>query len=615
MDSCEKPTSISWIQEIFDGNLKLTLNYNSEIYIIEFFRATSSANVFQSGKNYSIKLDFSSKNNFLTSFIKATDIKGINDKILYIYEKLKKGSVISNITTDSSWGVSFEVTNESECIRYLFLVKSDGKLSISKEENWSWIEEDVIPLEMKERIDFYRSLNSQISIKAWKKGFFIDISISKILSFLVSSSEASRERDKRGRVVGDKEPSKNETESSNKKNWVEKISDSEIIIHYALDDSNYDINITRKSTNKQGVSYFSLIKDWEIIIDDVLFKFESEDRFLFKLLRLIHIYIWDSIEKDVLRSYSREVYKLFWFRKSSHEQLNRPKSLKEKPIDLWYDEIYPSKEIKFLNFPSLTTEQMIKLDAEPYERIIRCLRWKPITDAVEKRYWIPEWLLLAMMAQEWLWDPTLPNILNWRTEDGRIVISRSDWWLWLIHIQWLNASNYWLDTLTLYNKKMRDTKHWRAIISKLRSTKDTKDLIEFDDRWHPIMSVDAAARFLVDKVKSTNKTWLEKWKLALKRYSWREHNWSKWYGWDVFKYWILMKDAWLVWNDQYMSLWVKTKSNDYKSELSQLKDSLSNMKVVIAWVEWGKDLYYSYFEEQIKNYWLDEYISLWEYWK
>ena len=35
-------------------------------------------------------------------------------------------------------------------------------------------------------------------------------------------------------------------------------------------------------------------------------------------------------------------------------------------------------------------------------RVMRCLRWKPLTDAAEKKYGIPPNLLLAMMAQEGL---------------------------------------------------------------------------------------------------------------------------------------------------------------------------------------------------------------------
>lgn len=35
-----------------------------------------------------------------------------------------------------------------------------------------------------------------------------------------------------------------------------------------------------------------------------------------------------------------------------------------------------------------------------FARVARCLRWKPVTDAVEDRYHIPRGLLMAMMAQE-----------------------------------------------------------------------------------------------------------------------------------------------------------------------------------------------------------------------
>lgn len=59
---------------------------------------------------------------------------------------------------------------------------------------------------------------------------------------------------------------------------------------------------------------------------------------------------------------------------------------------------------------------------------MRCLRRKKLTDAAEEKYGIPSNLLLAMMAQEGMGDPTLPNILNRKTDEktGKRKITKSD---------------------------------------------------------------------------------------------------------------------------------------------------------------------------------------------
>jgi len=63
--------------------------------------------------------------------------------------------------------------------------------------------------------------------------------------------------------------------------------------------------------------------------------------------------------------------------------------LKKKPIKLLYTPSQNEKPIKFINFPELSQKELLTSNTSPHERIIRCLRWKPITDAVEERYGIP----------------------------------------------------------------------------------------------------------------------------------------------------------------------------------------------------------------------------------
>jgi hypothetical protein len=76
---------------------------------------------------------------------------------------------------------------------------------------------------------------------------------------------------------------------------------------------------------------------------------------------------------------------------------------------------------------------------------------------------------------------------------------------------------------------MRDLRHGNEIKHVLQKhNNNLKELIRYDDRFHPVMAVDVAARFLMEhfsRVKRTNPRMSQKdlWDLALKRYSGRPH--------------------------------------------------------------------------------------------
>jgi len=108
---------------------------------------------------------------------------------------------------------------------------------------------------------------------------------------------------------------------------------------------------------------------------------------------------------------------MIFFKKNSDSQ-KKSLDIRKKPIELWYKEINKEKTL-WIILPDKYSAQW---------RILRCMRWEAATNAVEHKYGIPSWLLIAMMAQEWMWDPTMPN-LSW---DGG---------LWLIHIQAINAAD------------------------------------------------------------------------------------------------------------------------------------------------------------------------------
>lgn len=290
--------------------------------------------------------------------------------------------------------------------------------------------------------------------------------------------------------------------------------------------------------------------------------------------------------------------------------------LKKKPIDLGYEEINKENKINFISFPKLSQENLIQWKISPEEKILRCLRRKLITDAVEEKYELPKNLLLAMMAQEWAGDPTLPNILNRKTNPvtGNIEISKSDWGLGLIHIQGANAEDFGLKVLQTTpgeknSKKMQDTLLGAKIIEQYKKTTDLKTLCKYDERWHPILAVDCAARFL--KSKYNPKDWKDARILALKRYSGR--NWTD-YATKVLKYRVTIdkyENQGEVKNIPEFTKWVnevienEKKSKNYENFNTLLKSIEVEIDKKKGWYE----VYLDYHKGQCYNYGLQEYIN------
>ena len=77
---------------------------------------------------------------------------------------------------------------------------------------------------------------------------------------------------------------------------------------------------------------------------------------------------------------------------------------------------------------------------------------------------------------------------------------------------------------------MKDRKHAREIDRvKEKHSNNLRELIKYDERFHPVMAVDVAARFLMEKytrAKKKNPGVSEKelWNKALKFYSGRPYN-------------------------------------------------------------------------------------------
>jgi len=146
-------------------------------------------------------------------------------------------------------------------------------------------------------------------------------------------------------------------------------------------------------------------------------------------------------------------------------------------------------------------------------RIQRALRWDNISRAVGQRYSMPHRVLLGMICVESEGDPTQPNRLG----DGGVG---------LIHMQPLMAAAYGLKMITP-SIRLRDFPQGRKIERAIDTVSaDLKDLIGYDDRFHPIKNIDAAARMVCDHYERKHS-----WTNALKRYSGRKS-----YGQKVMNY-------------------------------------------------------------------------------
>ncbi len=248
---------------------------------------------------------------------------------------------------------------------------------------------------------------------------------------------------------------------------------------------------------------------------------------------------------------------------------------------------------------------------------MRCLRRKALTDEAEKKYGIPQNLLLAMMAQEGLWDPTLPNIMRRKTDEktGQKKITQSDWGLGLIHIQGANAEDYGLKVIQTKpweknSRAMQDTILWKKILSLYEHTQDTNKLAKYDDRWNPVLAVDVAARFLRDMYERYGADkGKDAWIYALNRYSWRKRTD---YATKVISYWTLL--------DQY-EYGEKSQIPDFSKEVNDvvkkytadtsrittLKNKVDSVSIELNGTPWWFKKYLEYFTNELNQYWFEAY--------
>ncbi|MEM6806687.1 MAG: hypothetical protein AAF696_35125 [Bacteroidota bacterium] len=139
-------------------------------------------------------------------------------------------------------------------------------------------------------------------------------------------------------------------------------------------------------------------------------------------------------------------------------------------------------------------------------RVLRALRFQNISERVEKKYDLPKNLVLAMVIQETGGADMLPNCLD----DGGIGIC---------HMQGSTASDFGLKTYKGFNL-LKSKTHGRILRSLIeKNNYDRKKLIQHDDRFHPILNLDAVGRMLSCYRKRRKKTGETDIQVAIKHYA------------------------------------------------------------------------------------------------
>lgn len=186
-----------------------------------------------------------------------------------------------------------------------------------------------------------------------------------------------------------------------------------------------------------------------------------------------------------------------------------PTYLKQKPYDLGYVPIVPEQEMKDLNMIGYVDKHGVKgktVEDRLHGKILRVIRFKNITDKVEEKYNLPKNLILAMVMHE--------------TGGADLIINGSnDGGAGLCHMQPEVATDFGLRTY----QNCRDMVNFAhgAALRKLigQHQYDRKQLIKYDDRFHPILNLDAVGRILAFHKQRTPVGGLTAIQMAVRGYS------------------------------------------------------------------------------------------------
>lgn len=225
--------------------------------------------------------------------------------------------------------------------------------------------------------------------------------------------------------------------------------------------------------------------------------FSGSIKGLFRFIFLIIKYILLIIRYMIVRKKGRIILVFlmivtgigYWFygkfKPEDRLKIQR-EELKQKPYDLGYGKIVEDNVFENLNLPG-TVENVGVTGSTEQEKMlgmaVRTYRFMTISRKVEIKYNLPKHLILAMIMQETGGADILPN----SSDDGGIG---------LCHMQPATAKDFGLKTYKDCDKLIctEHGKQLRNLITKYN--KERMDLIPYDDRFHPILNLDAVGRML-----------------------------------------------------------------------------------------------------------------------
>lgn len=195
----------------------------------------------------------------------------------------------------------------------------------------------------------------------------------------------------------------------------------------------------------------------------------------------IEISLSDSLKKIVLTLYSsmlsEEGYRAY---------LASLKDVKAKPQKIGYQEVYPElrhKNVNMIGFVNKYGVQGTDFKETLYGKVLRSLRFKNITQKVEEKYHLPENIILAMIMQETGGVDLLPN-------------GKDDGGLGICHMQPCVARTFGLKTHE-DNDKLVDFEYGKRLRELIDThSADRKLLIKYDDRFNPVLNIEAVGRLL-----------------------------------------------------------------------------------------------------------------------
>jgi hypothetical protein len=204
-------------------------------------------------------------------------------------------------------------------------------------------------------------------------------------------------------------------------------------------------------------------------------------------------------------------------------ELKERARLKKKPKFLKAEELTPLK-IENLHLSGKIYKYGVTSDNKLesyYGRFERALRFKPLTDAIETKYNLPEGIIFSMMIQESNGRDVLPNAL----EDGGAG---------LCHMQAIVAQEYGLKTLET-NGKLVDKELGKKLTEKIKTYKENPIKMSYeDDRFNPLINLDAVARMLVTHIQGKKIEGLGPLRTAIRRYAGKANYEDYWKNLGVY---------------------------------------------------------------------------------